>query len=92
MTSSNQPLPHEPSNQLIDLNAPEQAYRLMPPKNLERGPLYHANQIMQQQVITVSTDDDVAQAWRILRDHGIHLAPVLDSGMRLVGVSASATY
>jgi CBS-domain-containing membrane protein len=47
---------------------------------------------MQQQVITVSTDDDVAQAWRILRDHGIHLAPVLDSGMRLVGVSASATY
>jgi polyphosphate kinase len=23
MTSSNQPLPHEPSNQLIDLNAPE---------------------------------------------------------------------
>jgi CBS domain-containing protein len=64
----------------------ERAYRLMLPKNLERGPLYHANQIMQQQVITVSVDDDVAQAWRILRDHGIHQAPVLDSGMRLVGV------
>lgn len=64
----------------------EQAYRLMLPKNLERGPLYHANQIMQRQVITVSTDDDVAQAWRILRDHGIHQAPVLDSGMRLIGV------
>jgi CBS domain-containing protein len=64
----------------------EQAYRLMLPKNLERGPLYHANQIMRQQVITVSADDDVAQAWRILRDHGIHQAPVLDSGMRLIGV------
>jgi CBS domain-containing protein len=64
----------------------EQAYRLMLPKNLERGPLYHANQIMQQQVITVSADDGVAQAWRILRDHGIHQAPVLDSGMRLIGV------
>ena len=64
----------------------ERAYRLMLPKNLERGPLYHANQIMRQQVITVSADDDVAQAWRILRDHGIHQAPVLDSGMRLVDV------
>ncbi len=41
---------------------------------------------MQQQVITVSSDVDVAQAWRILRDHGIHQAPVLDSGMRLVDV------
>jgi CBS domain-containing protein len=41
---------------------------------------------MQQQVITVSSDVDVAQAWRILLDHAIHQAPVLDSGMRLVGV------
>jgi acetoin utilization protein AcuB len=64
----------------------ERAYRRMLPKNLERGPLYHANQIMQHQVITVSVDVDVAQAWRILRDCGIHQAPVLDSGMRLVGV------
>jgi acetoin utilization protein AcuB len=58
----------------------------MLPKNLERGPLYHANQIMQHQVITVSADFGVSQAWRILRDHGIHQAPVLDSGMRLVDV------
>jgi CBS domain-containing protein len=64
----------------------ERAYRRMLPKNLERGPLYHANQIMQHQVITVSADVDVAQAWRILRDCGIHQAPVLDNGMRLVGV------
>ena len=64
----------------------ERAYRRMLPKNLERGPLYHANQIMQHQVITISADVDVAQAWRILRDCGIHQAPVLDNGMRLVGV------
>ncbi|MBS3952828.1 MAG: CBS domain-containing protein [Methylomicrobium sp.] len=70
----------------------ERAYRLMLPKNLERGPLYHANQIMQQQVITVSSDVDVAQAWRILRDHGIHQAPVLDCGMRRLVLSTSAIY
>ena len=64
----------------------EGAHRRMLPKNLERGPLYHVNQIMQQQVITISSDVDVAQAWRILLDHAIHQAPVLDSGMRLVGV------
>ena len=36
-------------------------YQSMLPKNLERGPLYHANQIMQPQVISVRSDDDVAR-------------------------------
>ena len=63
-----------------------EAYQAMLPQNLERGPLYHANQIMQPEVITVGADDDVAHAWRVLVDHRIHQAPVLDAGQRLVGI------
>jgi CBS domain-containing protein len=62
------------------------AYHAMLPPDIERGPLYHAGQIMQRQVITVSASDDVARAWRTLRDHDIHQAPVLDDGKLLVGI------
>ncbi len=62
------------------------AYRAMLPHEIERGPLYHASQIMQRQVITVSDGDDVAQAWRTLRDHRIHQAPVLDDSLQIVGI------
>lgn len=63
-----------------------EAYQAMLPEDLERGPLYHADQIMQRPVITVTAADDVAHAWRILVDHQIHQAPVLDAGARLVGI------
>ncbi|TRZ70669.1 MAG: CBS domain-containing protein [Rhodocyclaceae bacterium] len=62
------------------------AYRAMLPPEMERGPLYHADQIMQRQVISVSAGDDVAQAWRILRDRGIHQAPVLTDDAQLIGI------
>lgn len=62
------------------------AYRAMLPPDLERGPLYHAEQIMQRQVISVAASNDVAQAWRTLRDHRIHQAPVLADKARLVGI------
>ena len=62
------------------------AYLAMLPGEIERGPLYHADQIMQRRVITVSDSDDVAQAWRTLRDHHIHQAPVLDVNAQLVGI------
>jgi CBS domain-containing protein len=62
------------------------AYRAMLPREIERGPLYHAGQIMQRQVITVQDGDDVAHAWRTLRDHHIHQAPVLDVKAQLVGI------
>ena len=61
-------------------------YRAMLPQELERGPLYHADQIMQRQVITVRASDDVARAWRVLVEHQIHQAPVLDATGRLVGI------
>ena len=62
------------------------AYREVVKEEIQRGPLYHASQIMQRPVITVSCGDDVAQAWRILRDHHIHQAPVLDDTSRVVGI------
>lgn len=62
------------------------AYQEMLPQDLERGPLYYANQIMQTEVITVHGDDDVAHAWRLLVGHQIHQAPVLDGSERLVGI------
>ena len=62
------------------------AYQAMLPQDLERGPLYHANQIMQAQVITVLADNEVAHAWHVLVDNQIHQAPVLDAAGRLVGI------
>ena len=62
------------------------AYQAMLPQSLERGPLYHANQIMQTEVITVLGSDDVARAWRLLVEHQIHQAPVLDDAGHLVGI------
>ena len=69
-----------PARQAVD------AYQSMLPENLERGPLYHADQIMQPRVITVGDDDDVARAWRVLVGHQIHQAPVLDASEALVGI------
>jgi acetoin utilization protein AcuB len=62
------------------------AYQEMLPQSLERGPLFHANQIMRTEVITVQADDDVARAWRLLVEHQIHQAPVLDDARHLVGI------
>lgn len=62
------------------------AYLAMLPDEIERGPLYHAVQIMQRRVITVSDDDNVAQAWRILHNNKIHQAPVLKDNAQLVGI------
>jgi len=61
-------------------------YRSMLPLELERGPLYHANQIMQPRVITVNADDEVTRAWQILVEHQIHQAPVVNAGFQLIGI------
>lgn len=72
------------------LPAPEataiDAYREMLQVDQERGPLYHAEQIMQREVIVLSASDDVEHAWHVLLEHGIHQAPVLDAARRLVGM------
>ncbi len=63
-----------------------EAYQAMMPQNLERGPLYHAQQIMQRKLIIVNSRDNVTHAWRTLVDHQIHQAPVIDDSYRLVGI------
>jgi CBS domain-containing protein len=62
------------------------AYLAMLPQEIERGPLYHAEQIMQRTVITVLDSNNVARAWQILRDHHIHQTPVLNDNAQLVGI------
>ncbi|HNE02755.1 MAG TPA: CBS domain-containing protein [Plasticicumulans sp.] len=62
------------------------AYREMLRTDTDRGPLYHAYQIMQRQVVSVSSEDAVEHAWQVLLEQRIHQAPVLDPGYRLVGV------
>ncbi len=62
------------------------AHRAMLPPEIDRGPLYLAEQIMQRRVTAVSDGDDVALAWRTLRDNHIHQAPVLDDNAQLVGI------
>ena len=62
------------------------AYRKMLPADLERGPLYHADQIMSRSVITVDQEAAVADAWRTLRDNRIRQAPVVDAERKLLGL------
>lgn len=62
------------------------AYKAMLPENLDRGPLYHADQIMTPDVIALGARDEVALAWRTLTRHRIHQTPVLDDTGRLVGL------
>lgn len=62
------------------------AYRQMIHHDLERGPLYHAAQVMSSPAVTVTAAAPVVDAWRTLRDRRIHQAPVLDDAARLVGI------
>lgn len=62
------------------------AYRQMIPSDLERGPLYHADQIMSRPVVVIAADSAVADAWRTLREHRIHQAPVVAPESTLIGL------
>lgn len=63
-----------------------QAYKNMLPRDLERGPLIHAAQIMSRPVSVVHQGSGVAPTWRVLQDRQIHQAPVLDDAQRLIGL------
>ncbi len=62
------------------------AYREMIDADSERGPLYHAYQIMTRKPVTVSTGDGVERAWRRFAERHVHQAPVLDDVHRVVGI------
>lgn len=75
------PAPSAPANDLA-----VNAYQSSQYKDLERGPLYRAAQIMARGVIVLAAIDKVDLAWRVLLENRIHQAPVLDAGQRLVGI------
>lgn len=62
------------------------AYRKMLPADLERGPLFHAAQIMSRPVAVVEHMSSVVDAWHLLQERQIHQAPVLDETRRLIGL------
>lgn len=62
------------------------AYRQMLPAEIDRGPLYHADQVMSRPAIIIAQDGAVADAWRTLRDNRIHQAPVVDGEQKLIGL------
>lgn len=67
-------------------NEATRAYRQMISPDLERGPLYHAEQVMSRPVILINEHDAVADAWRTLRDNRVRQAPVIDANRKLVGI------
>lgn len=67
-------------------NAAVAAYRRVLHLDEERGPLVHARQIMQPEVVTVAAGAEVARAWRTLSSHRIHQAPVVGANGGLVGI------
>lgn len=77
---------HGPSSPHGSYEAAAQAYRDMLHLEQERGPLYHAYQIMTREVVTLSADMPASVAWRALLAQGVHQAPVLDSGNTMVGM------
>ena len=62
------------------------AYSSLLPHELERGPLYHASQVMNSPVLTARIDDPVEHIWTLLAEHGIRQVPILDPTHRLVGI------
>jgi acetoin utilization protein AcuB len=62
------------------------AYRATLPAEFERGPLFHARQIMQTKVISVNANDAVSDAWELMRANGIHQAPVFNDEAKLIGI------
>jgi acetoin utilization protein AcuB len=80
---------HFPTKELPP-STPEQrainAYRSTLPVEFERGPLFHARQIMQTKVISVNLNDSVSSAWKLLHENGIHQAPVFNNDAKLIGV------
>ena len=66
--------------------AAAKAYRDMLHLEVERGPIYHAYQIMAREVFTLDAELSLSQAWRLLLPRGLREAPVLDARGQMVGL------
>ena len=63
-----------------------QLYKSALPKSFERGPLFHARQIMQPDVVTINENASTLYAWQLIGEKRIHQAPVLDNNGKLIGI------
>jgi acetoin utilization protein AcuB len=69
--------------------SPQQAiqlYRNTLPNSFERGPLFHARQIMQPEVVTINENASTLYAWQLMGEKRIHQAPVLANNGKLIGI------
>jgi acetoin utilization protein AcuB len=66
--------------------AAAKAYRDMLHLEVERGPIYHAYQIMTREVFSLDAQLSISQAWRLLLSRGLREAPVLDAVGEMVGL------
>jgi len=62
------------------------AYAKIFRQDTERGPVRHAYQVMNRDVLTLRPGDTVAAAWRALASRHVRQAPVLTSSMDIVGM------
>ena len=67
------------------------AARSMPTFPRKKAPASHASpadrgRLMSHEAVTVSPEAGVNDAWRVLAEHGVAQAPVLDAGGRVVGL------
>lgn len=62
------------------------AYSKLLPRVAERGPVWHAWQVMSREVLTLRPTDTVAMAWQAMAARGVRQAPVIDVFGKVVGL------
>lgn len=66
--------------------AAARAYRDTLRAEPDRGPLYHAYQVMSRDMLTLAAWTPVDQAWELLAKTGVRQSPVLDDQETLIGL------
>ncbi len=57
---------------------------------IDRGPVFHAYQVMSRRVLTLAPETPVDGAWRVLAAGGVGQAPVVTAGGHIVGLVSRA--
>ncbi len=63
-----------------------EAYTKMLRQSADRGPVHHAYQVMNREVLTLHPDNSVGTAWRALASRRVRQAPVLSSNREIIGL------
>lgn len=80
------PVARRPAASAGGYEAAARSYREMLNVEPERGPLYHAYQVMSRDILTLAGWTPVDQAWQLLAQRGLRQSPVLDDRDQLVGL------